>query len=208
MKLTSETKLFLGVLVGTVIIVIGAMIAMTRPAKPIAKDKLVSGAQHTIGPKDAAVYLVEFSDYQCPACGQFYTVVKELTDTYKDRLLFVYRNYPLPIHEMAIPAAYAAEAAALQGKYWEMHDALFTNQAALSEKMISSLAQDMGLRMEDFTKDMQSDGVKKIVTDDIALGDSIGINATPTFYLNGVKLNLTTLNDLKVAVTNAIAAEK
>jgi protein-disulfide isomerase len=208
MKLTSESKLFAGIFVFMILIVIVAMKIMTQPAKPISRDQLTAGALHTIGPKDAKVWLVEFSDYECPACGQFYPTVKEITDTYKDQMLFVYRNYPLSIHPFSVPAARAAEAAALQGKYWEMHDALFTNQASFSNEEFTTLAQNLGLRMEAFTKDMQSDAVNTTVTTDQQLGDAIGVNATPTFYLNGVKLTLNTLDDLKTAVANAITASK
>ena len=204
MKITSETKLFIGIFVFTAIIIAVAMVFMTRPTKPIAKEVLLQNAMHTLGPKDAAVWLVEFSDFQCPACAQFYPAVKQLTEKYKDSLLFVYRNYPLPNHSMAMPAARAAEAATQQGKYWEMHDALFTGQAYLSDTFIASEAARLGLRMEAFNQDIKSQTIQAIIDADTTLGNTIGINATPTFYLNGVKLNLTTINDLVVAVETAI----
>jgi len=200
MKLTSETKLFLGIFAITGIILTIAILIMTKPEKPIAREVLTANAIHTLGPKDAKVWLVEFSDFQCPACGQFYPAVKQLTEKYKDSLFFVYRNEPLPIHAMALPAARAAEAAGLQGKYWEMHDALFTGQAQLSDAFIASKAAELGLTMQTFTTDTQSSAVQKIIDTDVSLGDSIGINATPTFYLNGIKLQLNTVNDLVTAV--------
>jgi len=202
MKLTSETKLFLGIFAVTAVILTIAIVLMTKPAKPIAKEVLLANATHTIGPKDAAVWLVEFSDFQCPACGQFYPVVKQLTEKYKDSLFFAYRNYPLPSHAMAKPAARAAEAANIQGKYWEMHDALFTKQSELSTSFISSEAARLGLNMEQFTQDMQSTTLETSITNDIAVGDAIGISATPTFYLNGKKLELQTIQDLATAVEN------
>lgn len=208
MKLTSETKLFLGIFAITGIILTIAILIMTKPAKPVAREVLTANAIHTLGPTDAKVWLVEFSDYQCPACGQFYPTVKKLTEKYKDSMLFVYRNEPLPIHKMALPAARAAEAAASQGKYWEMHDALFVGQSQLSEAFISSKAAELGLDMQKFTTDKQSSAVQKIIDTDVALGDSIGIDATPTFYLNGKKLQLNTVNDLIVAVDTAITSTK
>lgn len=205
MKLTSETKLFIGIIAFTALIIAIAMVVMTRPAKPIAKDVLLQNAAHTLGPKDAPVWLVEFSDYQCPACGQFYPAVRALTEKYKDSLLFVYRNYPLPSHTMAIPAARAAEAAALQGRYWEMHDALFVGQQELSDAFIASEAARIGLRMEAFTQDMKSSAVQSVIDADTAVGNTLRISATPTFYLNGEKLNLTTVNDLTTAVERALS---
>jgi len=130
--------------------------------------------------------------------------VKQLTDKYKDSLFFVYRNYPLPSHPMGLPAARAAEAAALQGKYWEMHDALFVGQLFLSDAFISSEAARLGLQMDKFNQDIKSSAIQSIIDTDTALGNSIGISATPTFYLNGVKLNLNTISDLTTAVEKAI----
>ncbi len=208
MKLTSETKLFLGIFAITGIILTIAMIIMTKPAKPVSREILTANAVHTLGPKDAPVWLVEFSDFQCPACGQFYPYVKQLTEKYKDSLFFVYRNYPLPSHKMSLPAARAAEAAANQGKYWEMHDALFIEQSQLSDIFISSKAAELGLRMEAFHQDSNSEMIQAVIDQDIALGESIGINATPTFYLNGIKLQLNTVNDLIIAVETELTKTK
>ncbi len=204
MKLTPETKLFLGIFTVTAVILTIAIILMTTPAKPVTKEVLLANVTHTIGPKDASVWLVEFSDFQCPACGQFYPVVKQLTEKYKDSIFFAYRNYPLPTHTMAMPAARAAEAAGIQGKYWEMHDALFTKQSELSTNFISSEAARLGLNLEQFTQDMQSTTLETSITNDIAVGDAIGISATPTFYLNGKKLELQTIQDLVTAVENEL----
>lgn len=208
MKLTSETKLFLGIFALTGIILTIAIIVMTKPAKPVAREVLTANAVHTLGPTDAKVWLVEFSDFQCPACGQFYPAVKQLTEKYKDSLFFVYRNYPIPSHTMALPAARAAEAAASQGKYWEMHDALFMSQSQLSDAFISSKAAELGLRMEAFNQDIKSTMIQSAIDADVTLGESIGVNATPTFYLNGNKLQLNTVNDLIVAVDTAITNTK
>ena len=208
MKLTAETKLFLGIFAITGIILTIAMIVMTKPAKPISREILTANAMHTLGPKDAPVWLVEFSDFQCPACSQFHPAVKQLTEKYKDSLFFVYRNYPLPSHNMALPAARAAEAAANQGKYWEMHDALFIGQAQLNESFITAKATELGFNMEKFTADKQSSVVQTYIDADISLGESIGVNATPTFYLNGKKLQLNTVKDLIVAVDQAMTSTK
>ena len=208
MKLTSETKLFLGIFAITGIILTIAMIVMTKPAKPVSKEILTANAMRTLGSKDAPVWLVEFSDFQCPACAQFYPAVKQLTEKYKDSLYFVYRNYPIPSHQMALPAARAAEAAANQGKYWEMHDALFVGQAELNESFITAKATELGLDMDRFNTDKQSSIVQNSIDADVLLGESIGVNATPTFYLNGKKLQLNTVNDLIVTVDQAITSTK
>lgn len=204
MKLTSETKLFLGIFAATAVILTLAIVIMTKPAKPLTKEVLLANAIHTIGNKDAAVWLVEFSDFQCPACGQFYPVVKQLTEKYADSLYFVYRNYPLPTHQMALPAARAAEAAGVQGKYWEMHDALFTNQSQLSNQFFASEAARLGIPMEQFNHDMTSAEAQNRIANDVAVGDAIGISATPTFYLNGMKLELRTVQDLVTQVENKL----
>lgn len=166
----------------------------TPSAGPKVNEKLLSNSKsHKIqAPQEKAV-LVEFGDYECPACGSYYPLIKQLTQDYKDNLSVVFRNFPLTQHQNARPAAYAAEAAGLQGKYWEMHDRLYTTQAAWSESSTASTifegyAKSLGLDMDKYKKDVVSSEVKKLVDDDLADGNTLGVDSTPSFYLNGSKL--------------------
>ena len=144
---------------------------------------------HVRGNPDAPVTLEEFGDFQCPPCGQFAVFVEELLREYDSRLRVVFRNFPLPAHENAREAALAAEAAGFQGKFWEMHDTLYREQSSWSKapnarELFESYAGTLGLNMDQFKKDMDSDKVKQKVDSDRALGDSLGINVTPTMFIN------------------------
>ncbi|OGK14922.1 hypothetical protein A3H80_01870 [Candidatus Roizmanbacteria bacterium RIFCSPLOWO2_02_FULL_37_19] len=145
------------------------------------------------GNKEAQVVLVEYSDLQCPACKAYAPLVEQVVDKYKKDVLFVYRHFPLSIHENSTNAAYAAEAAGMQGKFFEMHDILFEKQEAWAKskkanELFLTYAKDIGLDVDQFKKDFQSSRVKNGVEDDLVTGGQIGIDATPTFFLNGRKL--------------------
>jgi protein-disulfide isomerase len=144
---------------------------------------------HIRGKADAPVTLEEFGDFQCPPCGQFAGFAEELLKEYDSRLRVVFRNFPLPSHEHAREAALAAEAAGFQGKFWEMHDTLYKEQTAWSKapntrELFESYAGTLGLNMEQFKKDMDSDKARERVDSDHALGDSLGIKVTPTLFIN------------------------
>lgn len=165
-----------------------------------------------MGNKNAKTTLVEYSDYECPACALFYPVVKQIVDQNPDKLVFVYRNFPLPQHQNALSAAYAAEAAGKQGKFWEMHDLLFTNQNTWASQS-STTARDtfigyatqLGLNIDQFQKDMDSQAVKDKVETDYQSGVKSGVGATPTFYLNGSKMAPpTSLNGFQNTIVQAI----
>ena len=144
---------------------------------------------HVRGNPDAPVTLEEFGDFQCPPCGQFAGFVEELLKEYDSRLRVVFRNFPLAGHEHAREAALAAEAAGFQGKFWEMHDALYREQSAWSKapnvrELFESYAGTLGLNMDQFNKDMDSEKARERVDSDHALGDSLGIKVTPTLFIN------------------------
>ncbi len=203
MKLTSETKLFLGIIVATVAIIAGAVVIFSKPAPTLPREELVGNGPKAGNP-DATVYLVEFSDFQCSGCAAVAPTVKEIIEKHKDKLLVVYRHFPLDQHPYAMKAAIAAEAAAQQGKFWEMSDLLFANQTRLSDELVLEFAKQLDLRMEAFTQDLQRSDIKQKIEADRAYGLTIGINSTPTFFLNGKKLNLTNLDDLKSQVEKAL----
>jgi NhaA family Na+:H+ antiporter len=144
---------------------------------------------HIRGNPDAPVTLEEFGDFQCPPCGQFAGFVHELLIEYNSRLRVVFRNFPLPAHEHAREAAQAAEAAGLQGKFWEMYDTLYREQSLWSHAsnargLFESYAGAMGLNVDQFKKDMDSDKVRERIDADHALADSLGIKVTPSLFIN------------------------
>jgi protein-disulfide isomerase len=209
-----ETKLFLGIIIGTIVIVGVGIALLSRPASTVKVDSslLIRADSNKISTSSATVTLVEFSDFQCPACGVYYSIVGQVIKDFTGRMNFVYRNFPLTdLHPNAQIAAQAAEAAGLQGKYWEMHDILFTKQSDWSASsavrdIFAGYAQSLGMNVEQFKKDIDSDAVKNIVAEDVKDGNTIGINATPTFFLDGVKLdNPATLADFESAVQKKIS---
>lgn len=143
---------------------------------------------HVLGTHHAIIKLVEFGDYQCPHCGAAYPVVKQLQATYTQQLLFAYRHFPMSnAHEYALPAALAAEAAGRQGRFWEMHDLIFENQAVLGEHVFPELARTLKLNMAAFASDRQDEALRKKVEADFESGVRSGVNGTPSFYMNGYK---------------------
>jgi len=148
----------------------------------------VSAHDHAEGPADAPLTLVEYGDYQCPYCGAAYPVVKRLQKTLGKKLRFVFRNFPLTqAHPHALIAAEAAEAAALQGKFWEMHDLLFEQQTLLKPEIIPSWAKRIGLSLGQFRNDIKQGVVEKRIKEDRQSGIRSGVNGTPTFFINGTR---------------------
>ncbi|MBX6326752.1 MAG: thioredoxin domain-containing protein [Chthoniobacterales bacterium] len=144
---------------------------------------------HIRGNPNAPVTLEEYGDYQCPPCGMFAVFADELVKEYEPRLRIIFRNFPLSIHQHAREAAQAAEAAALQGRFWEMHDILYREQstwsnAANARELFESYAEKIGLNVDQFRKDIDSEPVRARVDSDRARGDSLGIQTTPTLFIN------------------------
>jgi protein-disulfide isomerase len=146
----------------------------------------VSERDHTSGPASAPVTLVEYGDYECPYCGQAYPIVKAAQRKLGKRLRFVFRNFPLSeAHPHARHAAEAAEAAADQGKFWEMHDALFENQNALEDDQLVATARRLGLDAERIAEALEAGTYAQRVREDFRSGVRSGVNGTPTFFING-----------------------
>jgi protein-disulfide isomerase len=158
---------------------------MSSHLKPPVGEK-----DHVQGVASAAIELVEYGDYQCPHCGAAHPVIKKIQKTFGKQVRFVFRNFPLQeSHPYAMPAAIAAEAANLQGKFWEMHDAIYENQAALSDDGLSEMAKEIGLDMDQFENDIQNKKVREKVETDFESGMRSGVNGTPAFYINGNKFD-------------------
>jgi len=148
----------------------------------------VSERDHAQGSADAPLTLVEYGDYQCPYCGAAYPVVKHLQKKLGENLRFVFRNFPLnEAHPYALLAAETAEAAALQGKFWEMHDLIYEHQADLGPEIIPAWAKQVGLDLKKFAIDIQQSAINKRIKEDRQSGIRSGVNGTPTFYINGIR---------------------
>ncbi len=152
---------------------------------PVSKNDI------TKGDSKAKVTLIEYSDFQCPACAAYYPLVKQLLSEFGDKIYFAYRFFPLTsIHKNAMISSQAAYAAKLQGKFFEMHDMLFQTQTSWAEsndaaETFVAYAQKLGLDSDKFKKDMNSNEAKNYVTSSQNQASSIGVNATPTFFVNG-----------------------
>ena len=146
----------------------------------------VSTRDHIAGPDDAPVTLVEYGDFECPYCGMAYAVVKRAQRELGDQLRVVFRHFPLAeAHPHARVAAQAAEAAAAQGQFWEMHDILFEHQDALGPEDLVSYAESLGLDTARFTSELEAGMYEKRVREDFRSGVRSGVNGTPTFFVNG-----------------------
>jgi protein-disulfide isomerase len=148
----------------------------------------VSERDHIEGPASAPLTLVEYGDYQCPYCGAAYPLVKRVQKALGKKLRFVFRNFPLTqAHPYAMIAAEAAEAAALQGKFWQMHDMIYENQDQLQPDILLSWAQELGLDLKAFGTAIKQGDISKRIKEDRASGIRSGVNGTPTFFINGTR---------------------
>ena len=161
---------------------------MTQESGTARLTPPVSQHDHQQGPETAPVTLVEYGDYECPYCGQAYPIVKEIQHRLENRLRFVFRNFPLTqSHPHAEHAAEAAEAAAVQEKFWEMHDYLFEHQQALDDAHLVQYAVALNLNEETFKREMTEHVHTNRVREDFLSGVRSGVNGTPTFFINGVR---------------------
>jgi protein-disulfide isomerase len=169
---------------------------LSRSNRPgaVASGKPGANPAHEAGKASAPAVLEEFGDFQCPPCGQMFPEVEKIRQDYGDRLRFVFREFPLVrVHPHALLAAHAAEAAGLQGKFWEMHRALFENQRAWSASqdptaLFESYARQVGLDAERYRRDAGGNETDARVVADRERGESIGVESTPTFFVNGRKV--------------------
>ena len=150
---------------------------------PVTEDR-----DHIQGPADAAVTLVQYGDYECPYCGAAYPIIKEVQSRMGERLRFVFRNFPIATsHPHAERAAETAEAAAAQGRFWQMHDLLYENQRRLRDPDLRDYAERLALDVERFDKELADHVHAARVREDFMSGVRSGVNGTPTFYINGTR---------------------
>jgi protein-disulfide isomerase len=157
------------------------------------------------GPPDAPITIVEWADFECPACQAATPVLNEIVKTNKDVRL-VFKNFPLDGHENAVPAARAAMAADKQGKFWEMHQALFTSTVPLTQPTIEALASEIKLDVARFKEDQRSEEVADLVTRDRKQGEAVKLQATPTIFINGRRFSYNI--DLKAGLVEWISLER
>ena len=163
---------------------------MTDPSDQPVLTLPVSDRDHMLGAEDAQVTLLEYGDYQCPSCGEAYSTVKQLLIEVRPRMRFVFRNFPKStIHRFAQHAAEAAEIAAAQGKFWEMHDCLYEHQNHLDDKSLVKYAAGLGLDADWFKRALKEHTYADQVHEDFLSGVRSGVNATPTFFINGYRHN-------------------
>lgn len=195
------------------IVTIGGLILLSKKDSVNVNDmdasKAVSETEtsigdHVYGNKASQVLLIEYGDFQCPGCGGAFPQLKTLKEEYKDQIGFIFRNFPLTaIHPNALSAATAAEAAGLQGKFWEMHDKLYENQTAWSSidpsqrtDVFAGYAEEIGLDGAKFKSDLSDPKIATKISRDRALGNKLGVNSTPTLYLGNEKLSEEEVSDL------------
>lgn len=173
------------------------------------KDALKTGA--TIGDPNSKVVVTEFGDYQCPACAQWHTFIKDtMLPKYQDKILFVFKNFPLPIHKNAKASAYAVEAAGVQGKFWEMHNIVYENQQEWENEKdpnskFEEYAKRIGLNIDQWKKDKDSSKIKELVENDAKLGEKLNLPGTPSFLVNGVLIDTKSETALTDAIDKALA---
>lgn len=172
-------------------------------------------SEHKQGAGKKGVLLIEYGDLQCPACKSYYPIVKQVQQVYGDDITFQFRNYPLnQIHPHAFEAARAAEAAGKQGKFFEMHDLMYENQDSWSQApgvsaIFEGFAQELGLNLDQFKADVTSEAVADTINADIKAGQAVGANSTPTFVLDGKKIDSPSdLDGFKQLIDAAIAQKK
>ena len=206
-------KIGWGIFAGIVIILIGGLVWYSKASNPsvdvssvnpaeIQSASSVNGqiADHVEGNTDAKVKIIEYGDYECPYCGEAYAPMKTIVSDYGDQVAFIFRNFPLTtVHPNARAAAAVAEAAGLQGKYWQMHDKLYEGQndwgsltdGTKRDSIFKGYAEEIGLNIDQYTKDL-SGGAKAVnqkISFDQAIAKKLNLQSTPTFYINGNKVD-------------------
>lgn len=211
-----------------VFLLLGGLVVWARISNPptdvssIENNSIVAAseqngniADHVTGATDGKILFIEYGDFQCPSCGGAFAGVNTLIETYGDKVTFIFRNFPLTsIHPNARAAAAVAEAAGLQGKYWEMHDTLYQNQedwsglnASQRTTAFQTYAESIGLNIEQYNTDVSGSQVNKKISFDQSLGKDAGVHATPTFFLNGEQVDDTTSSAIVQGDLTAIKAK-
>lgn len=211
------SKRFLMIMAGLIVLFIGVIVYTkhNNNANTGQNGDNGGGSNYTQGAGTSGVTLVEFGDFQCPACRSYYPVIQQVQQKYGDKLKFQFRHFPLvQIHKNAMIGHRAAEAAGRQGKFWEMHDLLYERQSAWTNSpnpiaVVEDYAAELGLNIDQFKADFASESVNNTISADIKAGQALGANSTPTFYINGKKIDPlpTDVAGFSKLIDEAIAAQ-
>lgn len=213
--MTHEIKVMIGIGITTLAVLIGGVFFLSGKATKTQEGDisdqavLIKSYNHKISSESAKVTIVEFADFQCPACAAVYPIIKQVLKQYKGDITFVYRHFPLPQHKNAILAAKTAEAAGKQDKFWQMYDLLYQKQDEWSEnndakEVMERFAKELQLDMERFSQDLSNSGIADQIQQDKNDGTELGVNSTPSFFLNNKKLSLSSLADLPTIIDEEI----
>jgi len=197
--MTQETKVLTIIGTITAAIIIGGVFLMSKSSSPSGPTPLVDSKllirenSHQTGSGSEKVTIVEFGDYQCPACAAGNPIVKQIIRDYEGKVNLVYRHFPLPQHKNAVISTQAVEAAGEQGKFWEMHDKIYENQKDWEESdktldIFAGYAKDLGLDVNKFKEDVSSNKYTERINQDRSDANVVGINVTPTFFINGERI--------------------
>lgn len=211
------SKQFWAILVVIVLVLVGVFIA--TGGKKNTNGTSGQPTNHIEGQGQDGVKLVEYGDYQCPFCQEYFATVKQVVAEYNKQITFQFRNFPLTsLHPNAFEAARAAEAAGLQGKFWQMHDLLYENNdptdqtgwvpASDPTPYFVQFAQQIGLNITKFKNDLNSDATNNLVTADMAAGNKLNIPGTPTFFLDGKEIQVSNSVASFQKLINAAIAQK
>ena len=180
---------------GEAVVALAKAAPAAAPAQPTRRNRrgpdpervyaVNTAGSPAMGPANAPVTVVEFSDFQCPFCGRVVPTMKQIEKEYGDKVRIVFKHLPLAMHTKAPKAHAASVAADKQGKFWEMHDLIFANQREMSEAKYVEYAKQLGLDVDQFTQDMNSPETKKRVDSDAAEAAKLGVTGTPGFFING-----------------------
>lgn len=201
-------------ILAAIIVVLGGIFFFTREDES-ATNTAATPSNHVYGKADSTVTLVEYGDFECPACAAYFPIVQQVKANYEDKIAFQFRHFPLvQIHPNAMIAARAAEAAGKQDKFWEMHDLLYQQQSTWAKSQNASAifedyATQLGLNVDQFKADVAAQATLDTINADVREGQAAGVSATPTFVLNGKKLEglQPTYESISKAIDEALNAQ-
>jgi protein-disulfide isomerase len=180
--------------------------ASNKPLDAQKQAAIAAADAPSFGPANAKVTIVEFSDFQCPFCSRAADTVHKIKEKYADKVRFVFRQFPLSFHSNAKGAAVAAMAANAQGKFWQMHDLMFKNQQKLDAESLKGYAKEAGLDVAAWEKALTDKKITDAVDADLKLGQEVGVQGTPSLFLNGTKVqNPTDFAAVSQAIDKALA---
>ena len=212
MKASHKSILIWSCIIGGIILLLWFLASVDKKPQQteistISLSQPATAQDHSKGAEDAAFTLVEYSDFECPACATRAPILEQLLHEFPNDVRVIYRHFPLTsIHDNAMLAAQATEAAAIQGKFWDMHDVLFNTQQQWSieenpQEYFTKLANSIGLNTEQFTTDITSQVVENAVKEDTKEAEKMKLPGTPSFFLNGQKISFNSYEELAALIT-------